>query len=78
MTEEWNIDELKAMVTSIDRGVKKLTKSGISRRALILLIQHASPQVGGNRSTRKPRVQDIEAVLSGMEGLREYVFGEDE
>ena len=76
--DEWDLNELRETIESIDKGVKKLHQSGISHKVLMLLIQHAAPTVHGNNSMRNLRVQEIEAVLVGLDKLKEFVYGEEE
>ena len=75
-----DIDDLRVEVESIAEGVEKIRCSGITDDALIMLIQRAAPSIttGRYNRTTKPSKKMIEAVLEGIEGLEEYVFGSEE
>lgn len=62
-------------VVAIAEGVKKLRAGRLNERALILLIQHASPNVRQGRYSTSPiSSKTVRAVLAGMESLeREYL-----
>ena len=75
-----DIDDLREQVRQISEAVIELRESGITERALIHLIQQSAPgdTSRGPRYGRKPNKRVIQAVLDGMEGLEEYVFGEED
>lgn len=52
-------------IVAISAGVKKLLSTRLNRRALLLLIQDATPAVG----RKKIGIKEIDAVLEGMELL---------
>lgn len=61
-------DVMAESIVSISQGVRALrSKSRLNDKALLLLIQHASPATG-NPPTR-PTQKDIKAVLDGIESL---------
>lgn len=57
------VKELAEAIKRIDRGMQLVLKSGLSRQALVVLLQ-ASTRVG-----RKP----IEKVLDGLKSLKMYL-----
>ena len=64
------VEVMAASIVSISEGIKKLRASPLNDRALVLLIQHACPQVNYKPVSGK----DVRAVLAGIEGLeREYL-----
>ncbi len=69
-----DLDELKEQIDAINTAVDKIAESGITYRALYLLVQAASPAVRG----KKIPIKMIEAVFGGFEGLKEYVFEGDD
>ena len=69
-----DIELLREQVEAISDAVKKLRSSGISEKALVLLIQHASPTCGPRHDKTKPKATVIRAVMQGMENLEAYVF----
>lgn len=58
-------------IVAISDGVKKLRSGPLNERALLLLIQHAAPTVGGRGRYTAIGVKEIKAVLDGMESLEE-------
>ena len=77
MSPETSIEDLRPVVQGIQRAVRKLRQSGISDRALVLLIQHAAPRVPSRRGQQRMiSREEIAAVLEGIEGLADFVFGE--
>lgn len=61
-------------VVAISEGVKKLFSSPLNEHAIILLITHATPAIGGRYNKKAISAGTVRAVLSGMESLeREYL-----
>lgn len=54
---------LAQAILDMSRGIKQLREGALNDRALVLLIQHASP--------RKVSAKTVRAVLEGIEGLAE-------
>ena len=79
MLKETDIETLRSEVEAIHDAVVKLRDSGISERALLLLIHHACPgsTTRGPRYGQKPSMSLIKAVIAGMENLHEFVFPDD-
>jgi len=75
--EKHALDELKTQIDAIQHGVRLIRESGISEKALFLLIQRAAPSFGGYNK-RKPSIGMIRSVIEGMDALKEYVFPEEE
>lgn len=75
--EKHPLDEFKIQIESIQDGVRLIRESGISDDALYVLIQRASPTFGGYNK-KKPTIGMIKAVMSGMDGLKDFVFPEEE
>ncbi len=72
------LEELRPVVESISESVEKIRQTGSSEKALLVLIQNASPPVLGRwDKPRKPNQKEIKAVLGGMEALEDFVFGDD-
>ena len=65
------LEELRDVVEAISRNVEELRETGISERALLMLIRSASPSYGAGKQVTQSQVQ---AVLDGMEALAEFVF----
>lgn len=67
------VEVLATSIQAIADGMKRLLAGKLNEKALILLIQHAAPQVG--RFPPKPISQkEIKAVLHGIASLqREYL-----
>ena len=71
--------ELREICIALAQAMEELKETGITKRALFLLIQQSAPTVPGSKSgTRKVRLSEIEAVLEGLESLHEFVFGEED
>ena len=64
--EAVTLERLAEVVDAISVGVTQIRKSGISERALAILIREASPS--------KVTLTQIRATLDGMEALSEFVF----
>lgn len=78
LPDDPRIDDLRNVVESIQAGVRKIRDTGLNDQVLYLLIQHAAPTVPGNRvSRRKVKLNEIEAVLDGLDNLATYMFGEE-
>lgn len=75
-----DIEQLRTEVEAISKAVKKLRSSGISDRALLLLIQHSCPTVPrhGGGVAQRPSIKTIQAVIDGMDALDEFVFGDEQ
>lgn len=68
------VEVLAESVRAISDGVKKLRASNLNDKALVLLIQHASPAVIYGYKRNPITAQQVRAVLEGMESLeREYL-----
>lgn len=66
--KEVPVEVLADAIVSISQGIKFLRSSRLNEDALLLLIQHAAP----NLSKRPPRQigkREIKAVLQGIEAL---------
>lgn len=70
--------ELQAEVEAISKAALEIRQSGISERALHLLIQHAAPKVHGKYKSQPIPLHIIRGVLDGMEALESFVFDEEE
>ena len=73
-----DFDELRAQVDAIAQSVNDLQQSGISDRALVLLIQASCPLVSVSGRDRKPGTMMIRAVMDGLANLDEFVFPTEE
>lgn len=62
------IEVLAESIKAISDGVKKLRAGPLNERALVLLIQHAAPNIG-KWGTNRIGMTEIKAVLEGMESL---------
>lgn len=70
---------LASKVEAITEGVSILRKSGISNRALTVLIQYSAPTVkDGSGTSRRLRLVEINAVLQGLDGLEDFIFKKEE
>ena len=68
-------EEIAEAIRRLDASVKALMESGLSRRALLLLIHDACPTRGPKGS--KPGKREIEQVLDGMTRLADlYIDGD--
>jgi len=72
---EEDILKLKGMLETVERMVKGIKTTGISDRALYLLIQAAA---GTGSRGRKIPMSTIRAVVEGMEAIREFTFPEED
>lgn len=73
-----NIEELKAEVQAISAAVTKLRHSGISDRALLILIQESTGNAHRTRNgwTVVPK-KTIAAVMDGMQNLEDFLTEEE-
>lgn len=60
---------LATSITAIAEGVRKLRAGRLNDRALYLLVQDASPSVGGKYNSSKLSMKEIKAVFAGIEDL---------
>jgi len=69
------LEELQEQVAAISAAVSELRASGISERALLILIQQAAPALRGARygSYKKVPIRTIRAVLDGIEDLSSFL-----
>lgn len=68
------IEVIAEAIVAISEGIRKLRAGPLNDRALILLIQHAAPAVGGRYQNTQLSIKDIKATLEGIESLeREYL-----
>jgi len=67
------IEVMEQSILSISNGINKLINGPLNERALVLLIQHASPKPKGFRA--KPiSGKEVRAVLQGIKQLsKEYL-----
>lgn len=65
--QETTIDILADSIKSISDGMKKLRSGRLNQKALVLLIQHASP--APNRDGKRIGSLEIKSVLEGIESL---------
>jgi hypothetical protein len=63
------VEVLAASIKAIAEGTRKLLDGPLNEKALLLLIQHAAPAVGGRYSNSKVGITEIKAVLEGMASL---------
>lgn len=66
--KEVPLDVMAESIVAISNGIRKITSTRINDKALHLLIQHAAPSVG-TYPTKRISVQQIKAVLQGIESL---------
>lgn len=59
---------LATSIRAIAEGVRRLRSGSLTDRALFLLIQDASPNVGA-RKYRPPSIKEIRAVFDGIDSL---------
>ena len=72
------LEELSKEVKAISAAMKKLRGSGISERALVALIQHSAPNVGGRGGSSRIPTKIIRAVMDGIEDLEEFLTEDPE
>lgn len=60
---------LAASIVSISEGIKRLRAGRLTDRALYLLIQDASPNIGGRYGSQKLSMKEIRAVFEGIDSL---------
>lgn len=63
--------ELRAAVETVADRAEKLFASGLKFEAIVLLVQPLCPQ--GVKSHRVPSEEQVEAVLTGLSKLREWL-----
>ena len=63
------VEVLAKEIQAISEGIKVLRKGRLNDRALILLIQNASPANFGKYGTSKPSATDVRGVIQGIESL---------
>ena len=68
---KYDLESLEEEVKAISESVTKIRESGLSRRAIELLIQHSAP---GLPYGKRVSIKMIRAVMDGMEGLHEFLF----
>ena len=75
---DWDPEALKAAIDRIDAGVAKLLRSGISKKALLVLLQHAAPapRPSGGVPYKSLTQKEILSVLDGLQNLRRFVLGD--
>lgn len=73
-----NLQQLQKEVKAISQSVKKLRESGISERALIVLIQHSAPRIGGRNGYSTISTKLIRAVLDGVYNLESFLTEDEE
>ncbi len=67
---EVSAEVLAREISAIAAGIKRLRAGRLNERAIVLLIQHASPSVGYGYKKQKPiSATIVRAVLEGMESL---------
>lgn len=67
--EEVPTEILASSIVAIAAGMKKLRSGRLSDRALFLLIQDASPNLGGKFGRSPIPTKTIKAVFDGIESL---------
>lgn len=60
---------LATSIKALADGMRKLRNGRLSDRAIFLLVQDASPNVGGKYGSAKLSMKDIRAVFSGLDNL---------
>lgn len=60
------VEVMAESIKAISTGIKKLIAGPLNEKALILLIQHATPGIG---YSGKPSAKEIRNVLEGIESL---------
>lgn len=64
------IEVLADSIVQISQGIKKLRSGRLNDRALMLLIQHAAPNVSARSRLYTPlSIKAIKAVFEGIESL---------
>lgn len=63
------IEVLAKEIVAMSQGIKKLRQGRLNDKCLVLLIQNASPNVGGHYGNGKISTKEIKAVLEGIESL---------
>jgi len=59
------LEVMEQSIIAISHGFRKLQKTRLNNKALLLLIQHSAPTIGGKRLSTK----EIQAVLDGIDDL---------
>lgn len=73
-TKPVTIEIIATSIKAIADGVRKLRQGPLNDRAIYLLIQNASPKVGGRYGNQQVGMTEIRSVLEGMESLdRQYL-----
>ena len=70
------LEELQEQIKAISESVSTIRSSGLSERALLVLIQHACPAVG--RPPKRPSQKLIRQILDGIECLEDFVTEDEE
>lgn len=68
------LNEFKNRIIALEKATQEIFESGIRPDVLYLLIQKAS----GTHKGKSISIYHIKKILSGIENLQAYVFGEDE
>ncbi len=68
------IEDLQERVAAIQKTIEAIKTSGVSEKALFLLVQHSAPSVKG----KKIPVGVIKAVFDGMDGLEDFITASDD
>ena len=63
------IEQLQKEVRAISKAIAKIRKSGISDRALMLLIQASAGTVG----SKKVSMKLVRAIVLGIENLEDFI-----
>lgn len=63
------VEIMAESIRGISEGIRKLRAGPLNEKTLLLLIQHAAPNVGGKYKNGIISQKDIAAVLEGIESL---------
>lgn len=69
--EQVPVDVIASSIKAISEGVSKLMSGSLNEKAVVLLIQHAAPNVGGRYGQSKVGTTEIRAVLGGIQSLEQ-------
>lgn len=71
---EQKVEEFRSKITAIQKSVQQIKKTGMNENILYLIIQRSSQRFCSNRYSKPLSINDIKAIIAGIEDLPNYMF----
>lgn len=75
---EERIEEFRNKISTIQKSIRQIKRTGISENILVLIIQRSSQRFLTHRYSKPLNIGDVKAIIAGIEDLEDYIFPKEE